>query len=437
MENIVPKHIMRFGIHSEKQFFLPPQFRGSYDAIALNGNLVAYSLQGVCSFLSGLLKEKPYFIDPITHAFGHHPQYISQQEKPGELVPKPAMRALAERYGEPATKFLGKRGLLPKDFDGDSARDFTVRVLDFQKLVIDSGLMQTGDAKYLDITTRTPRFLIAPYFYLGSNSVEMWLERNLGFVELAAECEPDLPIFAEILVAYDAFLDPDVRKLLVSKYGRCDAQGIILWVESFSEHSASVGALKGYRSLVEGLSAAGKEILVMYGGYFSIILRKHGVTAVCHGPGYGEEREVTPVGGGVPRPKFYFPSMHMRLPYREVAFALSGSDIGTAEGYYKLVCDCDMCHQILGDDLRKFSSYGEAKSGIRKDGIAFEYATTEARKITTAHYIYNKKKEFQFVDASSGPEIIDDLKISYTKCKELFGVSEAAHLEAWVSSIVN
>lgn len=431
MKDMIPQHFMRFGIHSEKQFFLPPQFRESYDAVVLNGNLVAYSLKGVCSFISALLTGKPYFIDPITHAFGHHPQHISRQEETGKLTPKPAIKALAQQYGDPARAHVGKRALAPDDFDESSALAFTQRVLDFQQNIIARGLHETEDAKYLDVETRSPCFLIAPYFYLGPNSVDIWIDLNLKFIDIAVASGRQLPIFAEILVANDAFLDSELRESLLSKYTGCKATGIVLWIESFSEHSASLRALRGYRSFVEELAGAGKEIIVMYGGYFSIILHKYGVSAVCHGPGYGEEREVTPVGGGMPRPKFYYPSMHMRLPYREVAFALSGSDIDGVDKFYEHVCDCQMCREVLGNDLARFTLYGEAKSGIRKDGIAFEYATSEAKKIATAHYIYNKKREFEFIHNNDIPKIIQDLTDSYITCKDLFGINEAAHLKVW------
>ncbi len=436
MPTTPPSHFMRFGIHSEKQYFLEPGLRACYDGVALNGNLVAYSLKGVCSFIANLLmRDKPYFIDPITHAFGHHPQYISKEEETGKLVPKAAIKALAELYGEPATTHIGVRALAPEDFEGPLADDFTQRVLDFQANIINQALQDSGDAKYIDAYARTPYFLIAPYFYLGPNSVELWIDLNLRFVDLAAASGRALPIYAEILVAKDAFLDPAMRDLLVSRYANAPADGILLWIEGFSEHSASRTALKGYRDFVERLAQGRSRIVVMYGGYFSVILRKVGVAAVCHGPGYGEEREVTPVGGGLPRPKFYYPALHMRLPHREVAFAFSQGPIQTADEFYKNVCNCKTCRQVVGDDIARFARYGESESGVRKDGIAFEYATTAARKISTAHYIYNKCREFEFVEESTLQEIEQRLGDEHARSQSLFGVNEAAHLEAWHNAL--
>jgi len=435
MANQIPQHFMRFGIHSEKKFFYPPPLRESYGGVALNGNLVAYSTKGVCSFMSNLLRDKPYFIDPITHAFGHHPQYISQQHESGKLVPKAAIKALSQQFGEPTATYVGQRSLSPKDFEGEIAKDFTKRVLDFQKHSIDQGLQETEDAKYLDVSARTPCFLIAPYFYMSSNSIDIWIDLNLKFIDYAVDSGYELPIFSEILVSEDVFFDADLRKLLTTKYADSPADGVLLWIEGFGERSGSDKALKGYSLFVEKLAESGKTIVVMYGGYFSIILRKFGVHAVCHGPGYGEEREVTPVGGGIPRPKFYFPFMHARLPYREVAFALTSAEINTANAFYKDVCNCLTCQEVIGDDIRNFTVYGESESRIRKDGIAFEYSTSRAKTFSTAHYIYNKKNEFDFVDRNNIQDIIQDLENSHAYCQNLFGENEAAHLRAWFMAL--
>lgn len=444
MDSNTPKHFMRYAIHSEAQYF-KGSFRDSYGGIVLNGNLAAYSLNGVCSFLSDLLVDKPYFIDPITHAFGHHPQSISRKdEETGQLVPRAAIVSLGKRYGEAIATYIDtdkgifkrERGLTPEDFTEELKVSFTEHVLDFQEMIISSGLEEKGDAKYLDMESKLPCFLIAPYFYMGANSVDIWLDLNLRFIDIATKANHPLPMFAEILISNDAFIDPEVRNNILTRYSESNANGVVLWVEGFSEHSASKQALLGYRKFVEEIVAAGKSVVIMYGGYYSIILSKFGPISVCHGPGYGEEREVTPVGGGLPKPKYYYPAMHKRLPHREVAFALSGSTIQDAESFYENVCKCQMCQEVVGIDLKNFALYGESKSGIRKDGVAFEYATSVSKKISTAHYLHRKRLEFEFVQSNSVDNITKDLNDSYTICRDLFGVTDAAHLSAWRDALM-
>jgi len=430
----IPNHFMRYGLHAEKKYFLH-DFRDCYGGVAFSGNYVAYSPNGVASFIAEIAAEKTYFIDPITHAFGHHPRYISKQIDTGDLTPKPAMVYLSQIYGEPVSIHIGHRAVSPNDFNG-LAEEFTEKVLNFQHHVIDQALKDSNDAKYLDAVPTSPCLLIAPYFYLSANSVDTWLDLNIEFVKLAVNSGRNLPIFAEIVLANEAFQDQELREKVLSRYIDCPANGILLWIESFSEHSASKGALREYRSFVKRLSESGKSVVIMYGGYYSILLTKFGVSAVCHGPGYGEEREITPVGGGIPHPKFYFPDMHMRLLYREVAFGLNTGNINSAELFYQDVCNCAMCKKVIRDDFSNFAKYGETNAGVRRDGIMFEYMTSMTKEITTAHYIYRKKAEFDYItqheDMSS---ILHDLDEAHHKCQPLFGKEEASHLQAWRNAL--
>ena len=64
-----------------------------------------------------------------------------------------------------------------------------------------------------------------------------------------------------------------------------------------------------------------------YGGYDSIILCNEDLPyrmyGVAQSVGYGETRPVTPVGGGLPVNKYYFPPLHARLSLSEVTSILS------------------------------------------------------------------------------------------------------------------
>jgi len=210
----------------------------------------------------------------------------------------------------------------------------------------------------------------------------------------------------------------------------------MLWIESFSEHSATGSELVKYRDFVSKMSEAGKKLISLYGGYFSIILQKFGLYGVTHGPGYGEEREVTPVGGGLPKPKFYFPRLHDRLQYREVLFAIrKRARLTTASEYYRDVCDCACCRKVINEDMSNFSKYGESKSGIRRDGISFEYQTTRAKNLNTTHYLYNKDKEFTFVDDKSVSALKKDLDESLEKYLEMFDLEQLGHLQNWSDAL--
>lgn len=430
--NDIPPHFMRYGIHAEKKYFLS-DFRDCYDGVALNGNLVAYTLGATSSFLTALIADKPYFIDPITHAFGHHPRAISKITESGTLEIKAAIKSLGGHYGPVITNVLESiRQLRPDDFENEGMkRDFTNSVLTFQKNIIRKGLEESGESKYIEAEAGEPCFLIAPYFYLSEGEPELWLQNNIEFARIAKEQEDNLPIYAELLVAKNTFIDTDEREKILRNYVELPVDGVLLWIEGFSEHDASEKALKRYKAFVDSLKNSNKKILIMYGGYFSTILTQSGDVSVCHGPGYGEEREVTPVGGGLPLPKYYYPKLHTRLPFREVALAIEKMGIRTQDAYFEKVCSCQMCRNLLEGDYGKFIEFGESKIGIRRDGVAFEYATGWAKEISTAHYIYKKKEEFEFVSSSTLEDIISDLSESYDECKGTFDKSDSGHLNLW------
>ena len=439
MSNTIPKHFMRFGYHPDKQFFVSP-FRDCYDGIVLNGNLVAYTTKAVSSFVSELITDKPYIIDPYTHAFGHSPRSIMRRNTEGELVVKASIQKLANICGDPAEKHLGMRSLNPADFTEELKESFTKNVLDFQHNVITEGLSESGNEKYLSKSERIPILLIAPYFHLSSNLFNIWIDTNIEFISRAKDRaiveEYETPIFAEILVSRDAFFDQVIRGELLSRYRECEADGFVLWIEGFSEQEESDRLLGQYRDFIKELSEDGREILILYGGYFSIALKKYGASAVCHGPGYGEQRDVTPVGGGIPIPKFYYPRLHKRLAISSVAFAFQLEGIDTPPRYFDEVCDCRTCREVIDDDFANFANrYGESKFSIDRNGRAHEYATTEAKKIAIAHYIYQKEQEFKYVEDSNISQIRDDLAESFELCTEMFGVNEAAHLSAWSSAL--
>jgi hypothetical protein len=286
--------------------------------------------------------------------------------------------------------------------------------------------------KYISAENQKPCLVIAPYFYMSASTFNSWINVNKEFIDVSEQIEKELPVFGYILISRDAFFDDGLRKLLVKSYGKTKAAGLMVWIESFSEHTATEDELKKYKKFVSELSGDGRKIISLYGGYFSIILQKFGLYGVTHGPGYGESREVTPVGGGLPKPKFYFPGLHERLAFREVLFAIRHMARWTlASQYYENVCECHCCKNIIKEDISNFNKYGDSKSGMRKDGISFEYQTTQAKKLNTAHYLLRKDSEFKYVAKKNIEEIKKDLEDSLKRYKDYFGVEGVGHLDNW------
>ena len=72
---------------------------------------------------------------------------------------------------------------------------------------------------------------------------------------------------------------------------------------------------------------------------------------VAQSVGYGETRSVTPVGGGLPVNKYYFPPLHSRLPLSEVTTILKNKGYFSidkavaSEDFYQNICSCTQCRK--------------------------------------------------------------------------------------------
>ncbi len=429
----IPRHIMRYGAHPEKNFFVDP-YDKLYDCALLSANTVAYSTRGIAEFLTQYLK-KPFIIDPLTHAFGHNPIHIAKDRD--DPSPKPALKTLAEFYGNTIKSVLGKRGVQPDDFSASrDVEDFCLRVLTFQKSIIINQIKENDEDKYIAYTHQTPCMIIAPYFYMNSVTFDYWFDVNMQFIDQSCLLEDKIPVFGYILISKEAFFDTVLNKKLIEELTIRKCEGFLLWIESFSEREATESELRVYKDFVVELNKKGKKLISLYGGYFSILLQKVGLYGVTHGPGYGEDRDVTPVGGGLPKPKFYFPALHDRLPFREVLFAMQQrAQWTTARQYYDNVCQCECCKETIKDDIANFKKFGESKAGIRRDGISFEYQTTQAKVLTTTHYLLNKDSEFKFVEHNSLQDLRQNLIETRSNYKDKFELDRIGHLNIWQKAL--
>lgn len=79
-------HLVRYGTPADQKFLLG-EFVKTYDQLVINANMVAHAPAALASFLLQRAKNKPYFIDPQTHAFQHDITLLESDSpaKEGEL----------------------------------------------------------------------------------------------------------------------------------------------------------------------------------------------------------------------------------------------------------------------------------------------------------------------------------------------------------------
>ena len=156
-----------------------------------------------------------------------------------------------------------------------------------------------------------------------------------------------------------------------------------------------------------------------YGGYDSIILcheqSKARLYGVAHSVGYGEARQITPVGGGLPVNKYYLYPIHQRLRMDEIFTIMYqkgyfDSKIDTeerAEKYYKELCSCPQCKKIIKDDIDEFQQFNDSIPFTMKNGIRRNRPTSDASYISAKHFMFSKESEWEGLYKFSYDELLN------------------------------
>jgi len=399
-------HIVRYGTVADQKF-LVNQFRKTYDQLVLNANIISHMPSAIAALMTQKLKNKPYFIDPLTHAFQHDISFLKSPKK-DEI--KSSIKKLLKDYGNPAYDKIIKKSssLVPADFKNvPISRKFCESVINFQLEKIPKEVEKSDTAKYFKflelegkgtIPQFKPSFVIAPYFFLEKESFPEWLGVNIKLARFSEKIakKKNIPLGVEIVLSRDLLVNKEVVGKILSEYGSLTCPSLFLiWIDNFSEQSADAEELSAYIELVNKLGRK-SQVINLFGSFYSIALAKLKITpsvkGIAHGLGYGENRQVIPVGGGIPIAKYYFPRLHNRLQFRYALRAVRAfKGIKSKETFQRVICDCKICQKIIQnspeDDFKQFNVT------FIKNGR--EYPTTETKDICTAHYLFSKQKEYK------------------------------------------
>lgn len=430
---------MMFGTFAEQRHFEYP-VPGTYRGVIINANMVAHAPAGLAAFLLEKTAGMRYIVDPLTHAFQHDPEVICDEE--GE--PKPAIRSLAEFYGGPIAKYVGKHPVLPKHFENDEVlREFTKNCVKFQRDHL-KGYMQENDAaKYLDDRECSPPYaVVAPYFYLTETTYQQWLpvvKRAAGFAREFVGS--DTKVFTSVVVGQGILVSDEARKEIAQEFASSPLDGFILWADNLDEQSASTLELWGLLDLAERLRGSGnREVINLHGGYFSILAAgalgggKY-FTGVTHGPEFGEFRGVVPVGGGIPIARYYVPRMHARMRYRDAQRIFNALGwLKDATTFHDNVCKCEKCRSVIDGDIENFTLFGagNVKSVRRKHGIVrIEFPTGETKLRCLCHYLQRKKLEYEAAADVDSKKLLTELESGAEQYGDVAGLEAVSHLRVW------
>jgi len=312
--------------HVAQSFFR--RHREKFDGLIIPLSVATMFQQGTGGFV--LTLKQQYAIDPRTPLF---------QADFDRSRLRLAHEAMAAVHGKVVQTIFQQRPLVPEDYDAAATQDCVRSVLAFQK---DFAQGSAGKVKKYaallgeDVESEYsgPEFLIPPYFKSKSRT-DPWYRVSLALARAAADEKEDYHLSPVIHIT-EGFPENQF-KTIAEDYSEASFDGLIIYVNDLHEYLAPRAVLAKYASLVQALEANEKPLLGLFGGYFTLMLRKVGMGCFSNGVGYGEYRDSGYAAGGQAVRRYYIPKLHRYFTDTEAQSIL---DIVNEKW---IRCDCGTC----------------------------------------------------------------------------------------------
>ncbi len=448
-----PDVILRLGSHSEKEYLIKTV--PFLDGVIFGANLLEAMPWATTSLLlkvCGRTTAKPYYLDPMTYAFGTYPDEegrprqdldwikSDQKDKATKEVTrkfKRSYRDLSEGFGPPfAGAITQSAALTPADFmEEEKRKECCQRLLDYQRTRVRQILQEDKDlAEVAGADVAEPAALFAPYFYVEPSNWREWTQTNIDLAGDSAKLVTGTPVHA--LICADALLlrNDDFVTILKTDLPELGIQGVWLWFSKLNEHEADIEHLRSLRSLVETLSSK-LAVYNLHGGYFSLALGKYGMSGISHGVGYGEQKDVVPVVGvAAPTVRYYVPDIHKRFGVPEVELSFKPFGVCSPEDFHKQICDCSVCKGIVKDSLQDFTAFGDLHHA-RPDSKR-RTQTPAAAKRCRFHFLITRIRERDSIVRESTGDIVANLEAAYLRWEKVEVVApKCEHLTRWADAL--
>ena len=443
------RKMLRYGTIAEQKFV--EAVRDRFDILLINGNMLAFAANAMARIVAENNGRIDYLVDPLTHGFQHDLELLKGTT--GEL--KVSIRKMLDAYGDFLRKKIQNGQVItPEDFINytTEVKDFVKKVICFQRDYVQETAEGKDYYKYLQYAgvPLKPIWLVIPYFCMNAKTYKGWLDINRRLIDIALQEFPDKDLAAELVIEKDLLEDEKIlNDTIADNYIKSGISRILLWIDNFSAFESSKKLLENYVGLIKKLTRKGIEVYNLYGDYFSVLLchpdLNVGLNGVCHGLGYGEERSVIPVGGGIPINKYYYPPLHERLSFREASMLLrlkgyidSGGGPGNPEKYYADICNCPTCKEVIKNDMNNFISFGEAKPVIikgRYGDITRQFPTQDAKSLCIRHFLNAKLNEWEKILNTPLDKLLQQLQLSGSEYANILGHDIKATFDLWVDII--
>jgi len=399
-----PHSFIRFGIQRKKEFL--KDVRNTYDGLVLPGNILLYQYRSTPTTI--FMCERKFFVDPMSYLFGQPYEGLKQRLKKG-LVFKPSFDKLMVGHGLKPADFLQYDYTKLIDYlshPKDNISNFANNALNFQWETVwntikeAKDLMTDEERENLEEDKYRPVFIIPPYFLFEPGSATNDLNRRIieycwrERTKWKGDLFPMLFIRKKDLAS--DFLDEAISIVKGHPF-----LGYCVWVEDFDERQATRSQAGGLIKLISTLSKENQQVVMLYGGYFSMLLYHFGLSCICHGLAYGEARSVTATAqkGSGPAPiRYYVLELHRFLTLPDALIILRKRP--------DLICNCPICQRVI--------------QGNPDRVIRFE--SEEA--LSEMHFLWNRAKERRIIAQASIDDLIEDLDMTLILNKDLAEITK-------------
>lgn len=333
-------HFLGYG-NSDQASFRDPEVRRCFDVLTVPSTIASYYSDATAAFV--LSSQLRYMIEPRTPLF----QEVLRE-------PRASHYTLASEMGDTVRAHLiehsGSEGSnsvsFPPDFYSDDVcGEMVASMVDFQRQY--GGRAERITARldrYRSLLEKAtgesspigqgevplgPTYILCPYFAVQSLSDEWW--EVMGRIWNAARNLSNPETISPVVSMSD---HPLLRQAVESVPDDLSPR-VFYWIPGFDERQAGQHSLEQVRSVVTDLQER-RELINLYGGYYSILLGKFGLNGFNNGLGYSEHRDWPTLDSTGAAPARYY----LRRLHGYVSTATATAIVET-DGTF--ACECSVC----------------------------------------------------------------------------------------------
>jgi hypothetical protein len=303
-------------------------YLNQFHGIAIDAHIVESFSKATGMFLTRF--GRPYFVDPVLNKFAAG--YFNDPDKRWVTPLSSAYQIFDLAASHPNGIQANELKTHPK------VGSIVAAILDYQRTRLPNLSQQAAALALLAGTSLKPlgppEFLVAPYLFADSEAV---LQTDVELAKIACkERRGGEKIYAAVAFPGDFLGSPSLLSAIERDYKQIPVDGYLLWLGDFREWKEHQALLEEYARFARRLGANGREVINLFGSYYSAILSARGlIGGSVQGVGISELRDpaATATGGGS---RYYVPTAHQSV-FVDVADDLQHADPKT------FGCDCGRC----------------------------------------------------------------------------------------------